>query len=62
MTFIRPAKVWVSGAAGRLVKISRVTLNGLLAIYNNKFSRRNTSYGNKYSQQGTTYNNKYHHL
>lgn len=40
----------------------RVLLNGLLQIYSDKYSRRNTSYSDKYSARGTSYEDKYTHL
>lgn len=40
----------------------RKFINGLLAIYSNKFSNRGTGYGDKYSGRSTPYDDKYHHL
>jgi hypothetical protein len=37
-------------------------INGLLALYSNKYSKRNTDYGDKNSSRGTSYTDKYHHL
>lgn len=45
-----------------IVDTVRKYLNGLLAIYSNKYSSRGTSYGNKYSSRGTSYTDKYNRL
>jgi hypothetical protein len=37
-------------------------LNGLLAIYSNKYTNRGTSSSNKYSTRSTSYSDKYNHL
>lgn len=40
----------------------RLLLNGLLAIYSNKYTTRGTSSSDKYTARGTTYSDKYTHL
>lgn len=40
----------------------RLLLNGLLAIYGDKYTKRDTSYSDKYSTRNTNYTDKYTHL
>lgn len=52
-------------AASGIISISwqtfRALLNGLLAIYSDKYSSRGTSHQGKYSTRGTSYSDKYTH-
>jgi hypothetical protein len=56
--YIRASAAWTSTAAGRLVRISRLLLNGLADWYTNKFTKQNTSYSDSLTSQGTSYSDK----